>query len=139
MLIFILNIFRKAPAISKTGEPGAFRPLAVQAVPIAANYMPSVLFFNVVSVPRIGTAGFEPALIVIPLICRQDPLKATLSNSALLPNTCSAQGALPLSYVPKVPGDLSRSGSAVCYTVRISMRPSRYIVASPGFITGALK
>lgn len=25
----------------------------------AANYMPSVLFFNVVSVPRIGTARFE--------------------------------------------------------------------------------
>ena len=55
-------------------------PLAVQAVPIAANYMPSVLFFNVVSVPQIGTAGFEPAT---------HPWLSPLLS------------ALPLSYVPK--------------------------------------
>ena len=95
MSIFILNIFRKAPAISKTGEPGAFHPLAVQAVPSAANYMPSVLFFNVVSVPRIGTAGLEPVYHL------------------LTPLSRLGWRAFPLGYVPKIPGDLSRSGSAM--------------------------
>ena len=64
-------------------------PLAVQAVPIAANYMPSVLFFNVVSVPQIGTAGFEPTSFRL--------------------NGSSGH----LRYAPKAPGDLSRSGASI--------------------------
>ena len=57
-------------------------PLAVQAVPSAANYLPSVLFFNVVSVPRIGTAGFEPTHDLLTLTLGTVRLSSWLRSKA---------------------------------------------------------
>ena len=51
MVLISFFMIWKVPAIGKTGESNTFRPLAVQAVPNAADYSPSVLFFEAVSAP----------------------------------------------------------------------------------------